>query len=294
MKPPKNNIKNLSKKKRRIFKLLLIAIGVILALLTAEIFLRIMGYSNLMFYKTDLMRGYALSPNVKGIYRKEGKSNVEINSDGLRDDEHQVVKPLETIRIAILGDSYTEALQVNLDETFWKIMQRKLRECGAFGGKNIEIINFGVSGYGTAQELITLREQVWKYSPDLVILAVTTNNDITDNSRHFKKTEIPYFVYRENRLELDESFRESKTFQFNNSILSKAGGWLRDNSRVIQAILEVQIYLKYKISEWKNKPAGNSQNALQMLALQQQEAPKVEDIGIDHQIYRVPKFPIYS
>ena len=168
-------------------------------------------------------------------------------------------------------------------------MQRKLRECGAFGGKNIEIINFGVSGYGTAQELITLREQVWKYSPDLVILAVTTNNDITDNSRHFKKTEIPYFVYRENRLELDESFRESKSFIFNNSFLSQAGGWLRDNLRVIQALLEVQIYLKYKISEWKNKPAGTTQNAVQMQALQQQEAPKVEDIGIDHQIYRVPK-----
>ena len=42
------------------------------------------------------------------------------------------------------------------------------------------------------QEFLTLREKVWKYSPDLVMLAVTTNNDITDNSRALKKTdEIP-------------------------------------------------------------------------------------------------------
>ena len=36
----------------------------------------------------------------------------------------------------------------------------------------------GVSGYGTTQELVTLREKVWRYSPDMVLLAVTTNNDV--------------------------------------------------------------------------------------------------------------------
>src|SRR5205814_6625220 len=67
-----------------------------------------------------------------------------------------------------------------------------LEECNVFPGKKIEVLNFGVSGYGTAQELLTLREQVWKYSPDIVMLAITTNNDITDNLRALKKTdEIP-------------------------------------------------------------------------------------------------------
>ena len=42
---------------------------------------------------------------------------------------------------------------------------------------------------------MTLREQVWSYSPDVVLLAVTTNNDVLDNSRALKLTdEIPYFV----------------------------------------------------------------------------------------------------
>ena len=288
METEKANFNHWSKKKRLMFKFLLVAIGLFFGLLITEIFLRVTGYSYPMFYQTDTTRGYALSPNMKGWYRKEGKSYVEINSDGLRDEEHSIAKPDNTIRIALVGDSYPEAFQVSLEEAFWKIMQRKLRECGAFGGKQIEIINFGVSGYGTAQEFITLREQVWKYSPDIVILAMTTNNDITDNSRHFKKTEIPYFVYRDNRLTLDESFRDSVSFKFNDSILSRTGFWLQNNLRVIQAFQEARTALKYKYNEWKNKPTANQQSALILQSAKPSEIQKIEDIGIDNQIYRPP------
>src|SRR4029077_3371555 len=113
-----------------------------------------------------------------------------------------------------LGDSYPEAFPVPVEEAFWSIMEKKLQECGAFGGRRVEVINFGVSGYGTAQELLTLREHVWQYTPDIVMLTVTTNNDISDNLRALKKTdEIPYFIYREGRLTLDDSFQESHGFR---------------------------------------------------------------------------------
>lgn len=273
------------KETRWIFKILLVAIGIFNGLLIMEIFLRVTGYSYPMFYQTDTTRGFSLSPQMKGWYRKEGETFIEINSEALRDREHLIDKPEGTIRIALLGDSYAEALQVGLEDTFWKILERKLSECGAFGGKQIEIINFGVSGYGTAQELITLREQVWKYAPDIVILAMTTNNDITDNFRNFKKAEIPYFVYRENALVLDDSFRNSFSFRFYNSYLSRAGGWLRNNLRVIQAMQESATGLKYKYREWKDKPPAAYQNAL---ILQAKETEVKADVGIDLQIYRPP------
>src|SRR4029078_8121917 len=131
-----------------------------------------------------------------------------INSAGLRDREHPYAKPPNTFRIAVVGDSYPEAFPVEMQDAFWVLMEKQLQECGAFPGKTIEVINFGVSGYGTAQELITLREQVWKYSPDLVMLTVTTNNDISDNVRVLKKTNrVPYFVFQDGKLTLDDSFK---------------------------------------------------------------------------------------
>src|SRR3982751_4147655 len=187
-------------------KLFLVLAGLFIGLILVEVGLRIIGYSFPIFYTTDQDRGVALRAGVEGWYRREGKNYVRINSDGLRDVEHEKVKPPNTLRIAVIGDSYAEAFQVPLENAFWAVMGRALEQCGRFAGKQIEVINFGVSGYGTAQELITLRSKVWDYSPDLVILAVCTGNDITDNSRAFKKTEIPYFVYRDGEhLVLDNS-----------------------------------------------------------------------------------------
>jgi hypothetical protein len=224
--------------KRLFVKLTLIVLGVLVGSVIAEIALRVSGYSYPEFYTLDHARGYALRPGMEGWYRKEGEAFVRINSDGLRDREHSLTKAGDTIRIALVGDSYPEAFSVSLEDAFWAVMERKLHECGAFPGKNIEVINFGVSGYGTAQQLLTLREHVWKYSPDIVMLAFTTSNDIVDNSRELKKAEgIPYFVLKDNRLILDNSFSHSRPFLLRQSRISRFGRWLRDHSRLVQAAI---------------------------------------------------------
>src|SRR5436305_593359 len=83
--------------------------------------------------------------------------NVRISSQGLRDREHRIAKPAGTYRIAVLGDSYAEAMQVEMDHAFWALLPEKLKACGFAGGKSIETVNFGVSGYGTAHELLMLQ-----------------------------------------------------------------------------------------------------------------------------------------
>jgi hypothetical protein len=126
-------------------------------------------------------------------------------------------------------------------------MERRLQACaGQFaGGRKVEVINFGVSGYGTAQELITLRERVWDYSPDLVILAFTTNNDVTDNTRALKKTDrVPYFVLRDGRLTPDDSFRETRAFRLSRSPFGRLGSWLVSGSRVVQLTQQAQAALR--------------------------------------------------
>ena len=248
------------RRSRKFFaKLLLIFFGFLLGAVVAEVALRIAGYSSPEFYIRDEVRGAALRPGAEGWYRKEGEAYVRINSDGLRDHEHAIAKPANTFRIAILGDSYAEALSVSLEEAFWSVMGRKLQDCAALPGKSIEVINFGVSGYGTAQELLTLREKVWKYSPDLVLLAVTTNNDVTDNSRALKKTDdVPYFVYENNQLTLDNSFRTTRAFAFSNSMAGKFGSWFLNHSRLAQAVVQGQRGLRVMIASWRLKRASRA------------------------------------
>lgn len=276
-------------------KLLLVLLGFLFGGVIAEIALRIADYSSPEFYALDQSRGYALRPGMEGWYRKEGEAYVRINSDGLRDQDHSIKKPQDTIRIAVLGDSYPEALSVAMDEAFWSVLQRKLQECDAFPGKKIEVLNFGVSGYGAAQELLTLREQVWKYSPDIVLLTVTTNNDIADNSRVLKKTnEIPYFVYKDNRLTLDDSFKNSRAFVWRQSWISRFGRWLRDHSRTVQAVVQAHHGFKILLASWRTQQA------------QPQPAPTIEssskpdmfsrsaELGIDNLIYLEPGNAVWN
>jgi len=272
------------RKKSRRQKLLLILFGLFCGLLLTEIFLRVAGYSAPLFYEPDYYRGVALRPNIAGTYQREGRNYVSINSAGLRDREHAIAKPADTIRIALLGDSYCEALQVPMEQTFWWLLQQKLEACDQFKGKHVEIINFGVSGYGTAQELITLRRQVWQYSPDMVMLLVTTNNDISDNVRALKKTDqIPYFYYRGDELIEDDSFRNSTQHRW--QAVSGVGRWFRDNLRLVQLGYEAQLLIKTKLDERR----ARQQASLPPPTPAQTAKPAPPDVSVENMIYLEPR-----
>ncbi|MFL6230109.1 MAG: SGNH/GDSL hydrolase family protein [Pyrinomonadaceae bacterium] len=286
-----------SRRKRFAVKLSLVCASVLFALLVAEVALRVVGYTFPTFYTPDAQRGYVLKPGMQGWYRKEGESYVRINSEGLRDREHAKQKPANTFRVAILGDSYAEALQVPSEAAFWHVLEGRLRACPALGGRDVEVINFGVSGYGTAQELITLRQKVWDYSPDLVLLAVTTNNDITDNLRALKKTdEVPYFVLRDNRLVPDDSFRTSRAFRLRSSVIARLGAWIEDSSRVIQAVHQTQYALKNYLARRRARNAPPPpQNTTTATAPAQNNSPaatdaaRTDELGADNLIYGEPR-----
>lgn len=289
-----------SRKKRLFIKLLLITCGLAVGLGIAEAALRIINYTYPVFYTTDRDRGYALRPGMAGWYRKENDVYVRINSEGLRDREHARAKPASTLRIALLGDSYAEALQVPMEDAFWEVMREQMAGCPALAGRQVEVVNFGVSGYGTAQELITLRRKVWDYSPDIVMLAVTTNNDISDNLRALKRTdEIPYFVMRDNQLALDDSFLQTRAFRLRESSLSRLGAWIRDNSRVIQAIHQGQHALKAYLASRKARsaepaPAETQPQVQNAGGAAGGAATPDEELGTDNLIYREPQTALWN
>ena len=98
---------------KRLVNLILAIISIFIAIFIVEIFLRFAKIDYPIFQKHDYVAGFSLRPNTSGVWSREGNAFVKINSDGLRDVEHNVYKDSETLRIAILGDSFAEARSIN-------------------------------------------------------------------------------------------------------------------------------------------------------------------------------------
>jgi hypothetical protein len=194
--------------------LVLIAFGFGLALGVADIGIRIANRWFPYFYCYDAYRGWGLNAGARGPYNREGESYVRINSDGFRGPDYIRPKPPGVVRVAVLGDSYVEAIQVAEDRTFTAVIGRELADCPELKGKLVEALNFGVDGYGTAQELITLQRKVWSYQPDIVVLAIFLGNDIRNNSVVLESDQCrPFFIYDHGQLVLTGPFENSASFK---------------------------------------------------------------------------------
>lgn len=226
---------------------LLLATGAgLVALVVAESALYLLRVEYPRFYVVDPMCGIAHRPRAHGWFSHEGRAFVRINSDGLRDREHTLAKSLGTLRIAVLGDSYAQALQLQREQGFCSILERELGKHTA-PGEEVEVLNFGVASYGTAQELLTLRERVWKYSPDIVLLAMFTQNDIAENRRRLIREELrPYFVLRGDSLLLDDSFRSSEAYRYRLTFRCRLLQCCRDHSRLLQFAFETKRRLQQR------------------------------------------------
>ena len=173
-----------------------------------ELGLRIVGYSVPVFMTYEDLRAFALVPGKQGWYRKEGNAYIRINSHGYRGPDFSVEKPDNVIRIAVLGDSMVEARQVNFADTAWQRLEKLVPTCSDLSGKRLQVLNFGVGGYGTTQELLTLRRDVLRFQPDIVLLVVAAFNDIRGNSIHMARVGRaslfqPFAIYNEGKLEID-------------------------------------------------------------------------------------------
>jgi hypothetical protein len=193
----------------------LVIFSLVLALVVLELGLRLLGLGRPGLYQFDRYSGWTLRPNAYLLQNKEGGALVQVNSAGLRERERPYRKPPGTFRIAVLGDSFTEAKQVPLDQTFCAVIERRLASCPSLAGKKVETLNFGCDSYGTAQELMTLRHRVWQFSPDMVVLAFCTGNDVRNDSIELEGDKCqPFFTFHDGELVLSGPFEQSPWFRF--------------------------------------------------------------------------------
>jgi hypothetical protein len=145
-------------------------------------------------------KGTTYVPGAYYRHTKEGFSEGYINSHGFRDYERSYEKPPGTFRIAVFGDSYTEGLQVAVGETFSALLEKKLNNSS--GAPRVEVLNMGQSGFGTADAYMRYVNFGVHFSPDLVILAFLTGNDIQDNSRFLNRDNVAFYFTLTERGEL--------------------------------------------------------------------------------------------
>ncbi len=145
----------------------------IVAFLVVELALSIAGLGEEEMFKLDPELGFKHMSHKKVTWRSEGFSSSYFNADGMREPGLTVAKPAGTYRVALLGDSLTESLQVPLEKSFGYQVQEKIsRDLN----RPVQVLNFGTSGYSTVQEYLQLKNQVLKYKPDLVLLCYNSRD----------------------------------------------------------------------------------------------------------------------
>ena len=91
------------------------------------------------------------------------------NRWGMRDRDYEQVKPANTYRVALLGQSYVAGDGVNDGETFDETVEDRWNREHT-GGKKLEVLNFAVGSYSLFQHLLLLDDRVWKFGPDAVMI----------------------------------------------------------------------------------------------------------------------------
>jgi len=115
-----------------------------------------------------------------------------------RDFYYPPEKAQGTFRVIVIGDSFTYGGKGQFDDAFPKRLERMLNLNEH--QRKVEVLNWGVPGYSTAQEHALVRKALDKYHPDLIILEVTLNDPelkpYSATHLHGKKVIKENFIFR--------------------------------------------------------------------------------------------------
>lgn len=151
------------------------SISSLLGLLLVEGTMRLAGLDYARIWEPDAELGWHHVAGARRLWTEEGRGWIHINSLGQRDRERTLEKAPGTYRILVYGDSMTEAVQVDLEQTFPYLLEESLRK----SGYQIEVLNMGVNGYSPIQEVLLLKREGKKYHADMVVLATYLDNDVS-------------------------------------------------------------------------------------------------------------------
>jgi hypothetical protein len=181
--------------------------------------------------------------------KNEIKAQYKINANGWNSkyDTYEMNNNRDKYRIAVIGDSFVQALEVDYDKSIAERLEEKL------GSEYSQVYRFGIGGAPMSQYLHMLRNEVIKYKPALVVILMI-HNDFDESyqftpgvyTSSFLKIEIEnnkitreiqpdpysppwYNFFRETATWRYLSFRQQVRFQFLRDIIL-GGSFIKDAS----------------------------------------------------------------
>jgi hypothetical protein len=207
-----------------------------LVLLGLEGALALAGIGEQEYLQPDPLLGYTGMANRDLTWRQEGFGRIHFNSFGMPDIDHPLAKPPGTVRIAVLGDSFVEALQVNRENNFCGVLERNLNDAKL--GKKFEVLNFGASAYNLGQMYLRQKQQASQFQPDIVIVAYRHDGVfslVPDPKSGGMLSARPAFYLQNGKLEMTNALQtqwqhspDGKRFRLTS--------WLREHSHIYGVI----------------------------------------------------------
>jgi len=117
----------------------------------------------------------------RDYFDSDGGVTMQVNSLGLRGPEIETAKASGTLRIVGLGDSFTFGVGVADEHTFLRRLEKSLNAFAA-PGRRYEVVNAGVQGYNTRDEVLYLKHRWLALRPDLVLITFYLNDAYRDDA----------------------------------------------------------------------------------------------------------------
>ena len=217
---------------RALLSVSVVMVASILTLLFGEIVVRVFVPTERLVPLNEEMLGVtALRPNVHGVHVVPHTFNVSYTTSAQRFRSSKTFAPFpdsHTLRVAVVGDSFTFGWGANDDQTYPSQLERLLNS--SYG--SAEVINAGICGTGTGNEALWYDSWVNRFHPDLVILTVVPNDSDDDLARPLFVIDTSGSVHPKSSAQLERF--QSKTLGARRLITRLPGyDYLTENSELL-------------------------------------------------------------
>ena len=228
---------------RHTSNILLVIFSMVITFVVLEAALRLIGYHpfdiRLLNGRELILRPsahkeriYEASPNSEG---NAWRTQVKINGHGFRDKEYSIEKDAGTFRIVALGDSVTFGNFLLAEDTY----PDQLEALWAETGKAVEVLNLGLGGYDTVQEVATLEHIGVQFQPDFVVVGYVINDMGIEsaNLRYIEQAQnYGSFIYKLRLAQFIRSNLDAIELRMFNDAANRESNFVKNNEAYIKDV----------------------------------------------------------
>lgn len=175
--------------------------------------------------------GYAYKPDRDVLWNVENKVQVHINAQAIRRDDNVPEKKDGEFRIALMGDSFAEALQVEWPATFAAQAERLLQQDA---GNKTDIVNLAMGGSNGLRMLVRFERDLAVFRPDMGFMLLPDfklyNGDLRNDSQS-----PAYMINGQGRVERSYGFRNRFSQRYADTIPGRVFVYMMHHSHLFRS-----------------------------------------------------------